>query len=86
MKNSGMMKPPGQPDETVSDVPISFASNAAMSTLTTSRCCMTNPVCASPKVSAYGDQSATMRASSPPTTGRTRTGTTRKTRPSPITR
>ena len=41
MKNSGMMKPPGQPDETVTDVPSSFATSATTSTLTASRCCST---------------------------------------------
>ena len=38
MKNSGMMKPPGQPDATVTDAPSNFAINATISTLTASRC------------------------------------------------
>jgi hypothetical protein len=38
MKNNGMMNPPGQPAETVTDAPSSLARNATISTLTARRC------------------------------------------------
>ena len=74
MKNSGMMKPPGQPDDTVSDVPSSFATTATARTLTPSRVLSTWPVWASPKVSAYGDQIASSASAEPTDDGPRRGG------------
>ena len=66
MKNSGMMNPPRQPDDSVTVVPHSLASAATANVPAAALVTTSALICASPKVNAYGDQNARPPSASPP--------------------